>query len=488
MTLFVLMISIIEKMNKSDSMAFPQPIRRYDTSISALARLIDSSIILITFWSLQAVLSQAWQPIYGWEVLLIIILFNFFAEAQDTYRSWRDTRLREALVNIVTAWSAAVVILLVTDLLFVQSRFYHEPLLISWLLITPLEIITWHIILRSLLKKLRQQAGRTHRVAILGATELGYQLAKNIERMDWSGYQLEGYYDDRDLERLTVIQQHKDVLLKGDLAQLAEDCRQGKVDTVFITLAISADIRMHYIADTLANSTASVYLVPNLFTINLLNARWSDFQGITAISIYESPFCGIKQVVKRLEDIVLSLLILLVISIPMIVIAIAIRITSPGPILFKQLRYGVDGEKIAVWKFRSMSVMEEGDTVQQVTRDDDRVTPLGRFLRRHSLDELPQFFNSLEGSMSIVGPRPHAVIHNEIYREQISGYMLRHKVKPGITGLAQINGYRGETDTLDKMAGRIRYDLRYIQKWSLLLDLKIIALTAIKGFKDDQAY
>ena len=219
-----------------------------------------------------------------------------------------------------------------------------------------------------------------------------------------------------------------------------------------------------------------------------MNSRWVDLQGITAISIYETPFAGLNSVVKRIEDVVLSFLILIIISVPMLLIAIGIKFTSKGPVLFKQSRYGIDGENIKVWKFRSMTVSEDGGKVVQATQGDSRITEFGGFLRRTSLDELPQFLNSLTGSMSIVGPRPHAVAHNEEYRQQIQGYMLRHKVKPGITGLAQINGFRGETDTLDKMEGRVRYDLRYIQTWSLSLDLKIIFLTIFKGFKHKNAY
>ncbi|HEC73604.1 MAG TPA: undecaprenyl-phosphate glucose phosphotransferase, partial [Methylophaga aminisulfidivorans] len=255
-----------------------------------------------------------------------------------------------------------------------------------------------------------------------------------------------------------------------------------------ITLAMSAEHRIRRITELLANSTASVYLVPDLFTFNLLNSRWVDYQGITAVSVYETPFAGVDSLLKRVEDIVLSLLILMLIAIPMIFIAIGVKLSSKGPVFFKQSRYGVDGEKIRVWKFRTMTVTEDGAEVKQAQKNDSRITPFGSFLRRTSLDELPQFLNSLSGSMSIVGPRPHAVAHNEQYREQIQGYMLRHKVKPGITGLAQINGFRGETDTLDKMQGRVHYDLKYIQSWSLLLDLEIIFLTIFKGFSGKNAY
>jgi putative colanic acid biosysnthesis UDP-glucose lipid carrier transferase len=170
----------------------------------------------------------------------------------------------------------------------------------------------------------------------------------------------------------------------------------------------------------------------------------------------------------------------------MLAVALAIKVTMPGPVLFKQRRYGLDGQQIVVWKFRSMKVQEDGDQVRQATREDDRVTPLGRFLRRTSLDELPQFFNVLQGRMSVVGPRPHAVAHNETYRKLIKGYMIRHKVKPGITGWAQVNGARGETDTVEKMKVRIDYDLEYLRNWSLRLDLSIIWRTVLLALRGDR--
>jgi len=207
-----------------------------------------------------------------------------------------------------------------------------------------------------------------------------------------------------------------------------------------------------------------------------------------AVSIYENPVSGLRGVVKRFEDIFLSLIILFIIALPMLFIAITIKLTSRGPILFRQIRYGLGGKPIKVWKFRSMKASKDGDEFLQAIKNDPRITRFGAFLRKTSLDELPQFFNVLSGSMSIVGPRPHAVAHNEAYRNIIRGYMLRHKTKPGITGWAQVNGFRGETDSLDKMRNRVMYDIDYIRKWSVLFDLKIILLTVVKGFIGKNAY
>ncbi|HHE6269788.1 TPA: undecaprenyl-phosphate glucose phosphotransferase, partial [Klebsiella pneumoniae] len=224
------------------------------------------------------------------------------------------------------------------------------------------------------------------------------------------------------------------------------------------------------------------------FTFNILQSRTEEINGVPVVPLFDTPLSGINMVFKRLEDIIVSSIILLFISPILVAISLAVKLSSPGPVIFRQIRYGMDGKPIKVWKFRSMTVMENDDRVIQATKNDTRVTKVGKFLRSTSLDELPQFFNVLFGQMSVVGPRPHAVSHNEQYRSLIHGYMLRHKVKPGITGLAQINGWRGETDTLEKMEKRIEYDLLYIRGWSIWLDLKIIFLTVFKGFINKSAY
>lgn len=246
--------------------------------------------------------------------------------------------------------------------------------------------------------------------------------------------------------------------------------------------------RILSLLDDLADTTASVYFVPDIFVTDLIQARMDDINGMPIVAVCDTPFSGMNGLIKRTSDIVLALLVLVLVSPAMLAISVGVRLSSPGPVLFRQRRYGLDGKEIMVYKFRSMSVMEDGRNVTQATRDDARVTPLGSFLRRTSLDELPQFINVLQGRMSIVGPRPHAVAHNEMYRKLIRGYMVRHKVKPGITGWAQVNGLRGETRTLDKMKRRIDYDLEYLRNWSLKLDLIIIMRTILIVLKDRNAY
>jgi putative colanic acid biosysnthesis UDP-glucose lipid carrier transferase len=228
--------------------------------------------------------------------------------------------------------------------------------------------------------------------------------------------------------------------------------------------------------------------VADFFMFNLLSAQWSTIGEIAIVSAHDTPFKGVDGVLKRIEDIVVGSMILLVIAIPMILVAIGIKLTSPGPVFFRQRRYGLNGKEIRILKFRTMTVLEDGPQIVQAKRGDARITKFGGFLRRTSLDELPQFLQVITGNISIVGPRPHAVAHNETYRALIRGYMLRHKVKPGITGWAQVNGWRGETPDVSWMEKRVKFDLQYIQRWTLLWDLKIILLTMFGRKKSDNAF
>jgi putative colanic acid biosynthesis UDP-glucose lipid carrier transferase len=332
----------------------------------------------------------------------------------------------------------------------------------------------------------RRRAGfHTRKVAIFGLTECGELLAEQLINKPETGYTLTGFYDDRASVR---AEDKYSQYLKGKVNDGVAVAKAGGVDVVYVALPLAAQKRIDSILRILGDTTVDVYLVPDFFTFNLLNARLSQVGTIQTISVYESPMTGPSKLLKRLEDIIGAVLILTLIALPMVFISLFIKLDSSGPILFKQKRYGLDGLPINVWKFRTMHTMDDGESVQQAVQGDTRITKLGRFLRCSSLDELPQFFNVLSGSMSLVGPRPHAIAHNEEYRQLVDFYMLRHMVKPGITGWAQINGWRGETDTLDKMEKRIEFDLEYIRHWSITFDIKIILLTIIKGFFNKNAY
>jgi len=468
---------------------FTDKIRPSDSKINALARLIDTAIICTTLIALVSLFKLEWLPFYGWMLLIAVSLFSFFSESSYTYRSWRGINLPREIGAMLTNWVAVAAILLSINLFFYPSDLYNRELLLYWFLFTPIELVSWHSIMRMMIVRVRSSRSEPKNAVVLGATPLGVALKDELASMEWSGYEFQGYYDDRALKDDKRAQVPDGSVLLGGFSELVRDARAGKIHTVFVALPLGAEKRIKELFRELSDSTVSVYLMLDLFSFDLLNARWLDIHGMPAVSIYENPHRGIDNFTKRTFDLCVGSAILLLILVPMLFIAIGVLLTSKGPVLFKQKRYGIHGENISVWKFRSMSVMDAGDgDVKQATKGDVRITPFGGFLRRTSLDELPQFFNVLAGTMSIVGPRPHAVSHNEHYRSAIHGYMLRHKVKPGITGLAQVSGFRGETETLDKMEGRIKYDLEYIRRWSVLLDVKIIFKTVFKGFSGSDVY
>jgi len=462
-------------------------VRRHDAKINAFSRLIDAAIIGCTLVALVSVLQLSWVPLYSWLLLISIVLFSFLSESSHS-KSWRDISLRAEVTGVGSNWLTIVLVLILADVIFHPSDLYNREVVIYWFVLTPIELISWHSILRMVLRLFRYTGVRAQSVAIYGATELGAGLEGRIQNMPWSGYNFVGYFDDRKTNGTRRFISDSS-LIKGGSQELIEQAKAGKIDTIFITLPLAAEKRIKQLLNELADTTVSAYMMLDLFSFDLLTASWLDIQGMPAISVFESPHTGLDNFAKRSLDLVAGSMILTLIAIPMLLIAAGIKLTSKGPVLFRQQRYGVGGESITVWKFRTMTVMDAGDKkLVQASKDDSRITPFGALLRRTSMDELPQFFNVITGSMSIVGPRPHAVIHNEFYRTAIHGYMLRHKVKPGITGLAQIKGYRGETDTLAKMEGRIKYDLEYIRSWSLWLDVKLILMTAFGGFLNKNAY
>jgi putative colanic acid biosynthesis UDP-glucose lipid carrier transferase len=294
-----------------------------------------------------------------------------------------------------------------------------------------------------------------------------------------------GYFEDRSPDRFGEL---KNGQLLGTLSDLTEYSNRNGVDVIYISLPIKHLIRTQVLMEQLHDTTASVYYVPDIFVFDLIQSRVDDIHGIPVLALLETPFYGYNGLLKRLFDLFVATMILILISPLLFWISVLVKTSSPGPVIFKQRRYGLAGEQITVYKFRTMTVTEDGDEIRQATKDDDRITPIGRWLRKRSLDELPQFLNVLQGRMSIVGPRPHAVAHNELYRKLIKGYMLRHKVLPGITGWAQVNGCRGETAEVDQMRDRIRFDLEYLRHWSLWFDFKIILRTAGLVINDDKAH
>ena len=416
-----------------------------------------------------------------------VVVYYLVAEVTGLYRSWRGASTEREVACALVTWALSLPGLATLGFLFQHTDVLPRPVLAFWLVTTPLLSSALRVAVRFVQKLARARGLNTRRYAVVGINELGFQLVRNIERSVGLGLKFVGFYDDRPEERTPQVP--KDLGPKvGDLGELVEHTRQRKVDIVYITFPMRAEDRIRGILGQLGDTTASVYIVPDFFVFQLLHSRWIAINGLPVVSIFETPFYGIDGFIKRAVDLVLGSLLLAAAALPMLVIAVLVKLTSPGPVFFRQRRYGLDGREILVWKFRSMHVCEDGREVKQARRNDPRVTPIGAFLRRTSLDELPQLFNVLAGTMSLVGPRPHANTHNELYRKLIDGYMLRHKVKPGITGLAQVNGLRGETDTLEKMERRVAFDHQYIRDWSLWMDLKILLRTVFVVLSGRNAY
>ena len=364
-------------------------------------------------------------------------------------------------------------------------EFFDTDVLLIWLWLAPTSQVAAHVLARQIAPAILKIQGETRYAIIAGANEQGAELASRFKEDPYSNTQILGFFDDRSVGRLKHPYECR---MLGTLDDLPRFVNENKIPLIYLSLPMSTQPRILSLLDRLRDTTASIYFVPDIFVTDLIQGRLSTAAGLPVVAVCESPFTGFNGVVKRISDIILSLLILCLISPLMLGIALGVKFSSPGPVIFKQRRYGLDGKEIVVYKFRSMTTCDDGDKIQQAQKSDRRITPFGAFIRKTSLDELPQFINVLQGRMSIVGPRPHAVAHNEEYRKLIKGYMVRHKVKPGITGWAQVNGYRGETEVLDKMKKRIDHDLEYLRNWSLRLDLYIIIKTALIVIKDRHAY
>jgi putative colanic acid biosysnthesis UDP-glucose lipid carrier transferase len=460
-------------------------LRESASAIMIVQRILDPVIVVLCLFLLA--------QIYGvkFETHLIILSVTSFLlvlpifKGVGLYKPYRSLSPATLGPRLLTGWIVLLGALLFLGYVTQTSILFSRSLLLSWSICAPITLLSIHLIVWQLLRKIRA-TGRNQRSAVIaGVNDVSKHLSHQIQESPEFGICLHGFFDTQSQNQTTKFPGRS---LIGDLTDLPRYVQEHNIDVVYIACATEQEEEIATLIKELQDTTACVYFVPNILMFNLMHARSYELNGIPLVAVWEVPFSEVQYIFKRAIDVILSTVAVVCLSPIMIIIALAVKLTSPGPILFKQRRYGLNGQEILVYKFRSMRVTEDGDTVKQATKNDSRITPVGAFLRKSSLDELPQFFNVLQGRMSLVGPRPHAVAHNELYRKLISGYMLRHKVKPGITGWAQINGYRGETDTLDKMQQRINYDLEYLRNWSLSLDLQILIKTALVFLRDQNAY
>ncbi|AEG92162.1 undecaprenyl-phosphate glucose phosphotransferase [Ramlibacter tataouinensis] len=444
----------------------------------AVEAVLEPLLAVLSLWLLVWLFQGALTPVW---LVTSVLAFALAYPGRPQLRA----PAHKVVANTLLGWSWIAALLLATGLATGHLGELPRPVIMNWLWFAPASQLLGHWALRKAAPHLVRLQGPPLRAVVVGLNEQGASLADRLTSSAYAGIELVGYFDDRGDGRHHRSGRYK---LLGRLTDVAAFVKTHRVQLIYLSLPMASQPRIKELLDALKDTTASVYFVPDMFVTDLIQGRTDSVCGMPVISVCETPFRGHAGLMKRASDIVLSALILLLLSPLLLAIAAAVKLGSPGPVIFRQRRYGLDGQEIVVYKFRSMTVTEDGSSIQQARRNDQRVTRLGAFLRRTSMDELPQFINVLQGRMSIVGPRPHAVAHNEFYRSLIKSYMIRHKVKPGITGWAQVNGYRGETDSLEKMEGRVRYDLDYLRNWSIRLDLYIIFRTVRLVFRDSAAY
>ncbi len=465
----------------SNRKVIPRNIEQYAGLFRVFDLLIIQLSLLFAIWSYDA--------IYDFEYLIAALLgsliFILVAESSALYEPKQSISLNNFYFNVLLSWGVAIFSILALLFFFRISVNFSRVVLAIWFSTSAVMLVSWRVLLDMVLARMRKNGIGIESVAIIGLTPSAMKIIDQITQNPEIGYSLKAVYDDRAPDR---IDQKYSAWLKGNVADALTAAQANEFNLILIALPLKEESRILDLLHRFGDTTVDINIVPDLFVYSLANATLSSIGNVQTLNVLGSPISGVKGILKRFEDLIISIAMLLLLAIPMMIIAIVIKLTSIGPVFFKQYRYGLDGREIKVLKFRSMTVQETSGDIKQATKDDARVTPFGKLLRRTSLDELPQFINVLRGEMSIVGPRPHAVAHNEEYRKRIDYYMLRHKVKPGITGLAQVSGWRGETDTLEKMQYRVDHDLEYIRNWSLWMDFKIIIMTLPSLFSGKNAY
>lgn len=461
--------------NRSILIAFMVVVQTVTPPLAALAAFYA----LAQMWHLSFEHSSGTLAVF---ITLHFLVLNSPPRDLNTQLTWRPV---SSSFGVLLRWLLLLGVLLIIGSFTDALTAYPRRALEIWALGTPVAMVTCSLVVGQIIRRIVLSSVSGRKVIFAGYNSSSLALARTFRSDPAQRLQVMGFFDDRASDRLDM---EDGTQLVGRLSELARFAKEHRIDVIFVALPVRHIKRVMNLLDDLRDTTASIYYVPDIFVFDLIQARSSELNGIPVVAMCETPFYGYRGLIKRLIDVAVSIVFLVCASPLLLLIALLVKFSSPGPVVFRQRRYGLDGHEIVVYKFRTMTVTEDGSQVRQASRSDSRITPIGRFLRRYSLDELPQFINVLQGRMSLVGPRPHAVSHNEQYRTLIKGYMVRHKVRPGITGLAQINGARGETSRLEDMEARIRFDLEYLRRWSPLLDFKILGLTFLKVFRDEQAY
>ncbi len=474
-------------MTRSNSHIFKRP-----HGFGVLMRLMDVAVLaaaaqLASYLRFDSLLHTT-DHIHTVLLCLCCALAFFMFPQSGVYTSWRGRFVSSMLGRLAASWAAVLLIGLLISFLFHYAGQVSRLWLGYWYVTGTVLLVGYRAAAYFLLRRLRSYGFNTKRVVIVGYGQTGQEIHKRARQQEHSGYQVAAIYvDGQDHEAPDLS------LLTGvDRVQTLDDIHgyamSNRIDEIWITLPVSASSQLHELQYMLRNALVDVRWVPDMLGLQMLSSSMVEFLGLPTVDLNRPVSDGLGGMCKHFLDKLFAATVLIMLSPLFLVIAAGIKYASPGPVFFKQARLGLNGKKFMVYKFRSMKVHQEHQQVTQATQHDPRITRIGQFLRRTSLDELPQFINVLIGDMSVVGPRPHAIQHNQMYEEILELYMARHRVKPGITGWAQIHGLRGETDTVDKMERRVEFDLHYIRNWSLLMDLRIVVWTAFKGWTGKNAY
>lgn len=466
-------------------------IRQFDHQLGILLRLADAATIVGLLFIIKQLYLAGWNTRYSLTAISAVALFFLAANVNHLYRSYRLGGLLEEMPRLIMSWLMTLAGLLVLGYVLKVTHTLSRVTLGIWAITTPVVLLLLRWFIRRMLSELRRKGRNTRSVVIVGVNDNARRLAAEMLDTPWTGLKLIGFVSRRFEGSVSVSHgraRATDITVLGGLEELYARSRAGDVDVVYIATPTSDRQAIESMLENLGDGTASIYLVPDFHTASIMQGHWVTLGNVPTVSVIDNPTLGLDAVAKRIEDLILATSALVLFALPMLIIALGVKLSSPGPILYRQRRYGLNGESFEMLKFRSMRVTESDQEFTQARMNDTRVTPFGAFLRKTSMDELPQFFNVLKGEMSVVGPRPHAAAHNEAFRSRISGYMLRHKAKPGITGLAQVNGFRGETDTDEKMKERVRFDIDYINNWSIWVDVMILLRTPFALLSAKNAY
>lgn len=453
-----------------------------------MVRVVDVVLVALSAW--LAYLLRFRQPLL-WSytdtvlVAFICILTLFLFPSLGIYQSWRGQKLGKMLWRLTVAWTITVMLGLMIVFTIHRSEDISRLWLGVWVVVATVLLMTSRIITYHTLWSMRRKGFNLKALAVVGSTEYGGSLIDLVRSAPQAGFHPVCVLD----EAGAMGARSSGVPVTTRFEDIVRLVRQRRIHEIWLALPLSEEQTIFRFVREFRNDFVNIRFMPDVRTFPLFNHSISDILGIPSINLATSRVSELETVPKLLFDRLFAATALLVLVPLFILLALMVKLSSPGPVFFRQRRKGADGREFNIYKFRSMKLHSEvSGQLTQARAFDSRITPIGAFLRKTSLDELPQFFNVLRGEMSVVGPRPHAIEHDNLYKDLVDGYMYRYRIKPGITGWAQINGFRGETDKVEKMAARVKYDLFYIQNWSFWLDIKIVLLTIAKGFVNKNAY